>query len=122
MFKVAIIEDDQSILEMYTIKFESEGFTVYRAKNGEEGLVLLNGVKPDIVLLDLMMPYMDGATMMGKLRSTKWGKQLPVVIMTNVSEDEAPHELSRLNISGYIVKASTTPQSVFERVQKILKG
>lgn len=120
MPKVAIIEDDKSILEMYTLKFESEGFTVYKAINGEEGLKLLSGIKPDIILLDLMMPIMDGTTMLRALRSVAWGKDLPVVILTNVSEDEAPDELDKLGISGYIVKASATPQIVLERVQRIL--
>lgn len=121
MPKVAIIEDDKSILEMYTLKFESEGYTVYKAINGEEGLKLLSGVKPDAVLLDIMMPIMDGVTMLKKLRQVVWGQQLPVFILTNVSEDEAPETLQSLNIAGYIIKANATPQQVLEKVQRVLQ-
>lgn len=113
--KIAIIEDDRSILEMYTLKFESEGHTVHSAVNGEEGLRLLSGVHPDVVLLDLMMPIMDGATMLAKVRDTSWGKKLPVIILTNVSEDEMPGSLKELEISNYIIKASATPQIVLEK-------
>lgn len=121
MPKVAIIEDNKSILEMYTLKFESEGFKVYKAINGEEGLKLLSGVKPDVILLDLMMPLKDGLTMLKELRSVEWGKDLPVIILTNVSEDEAPEELDELGISDYIVKASSTPQMVMDKVEKLLR-
>lgn len=116
MKNVVIIEDDPTILEMYRLKFEAEGYRVYTARNGEEGLQVLHGVRADVVLLDLMMPIMDGATMLKKLRQTAWGKQLPVFILTNVSEDEAPNQLKSLDVKGYIIKANVTPQQVLERV------
>lgn len=122
MSKIAIIEDDRTILEMYSLKFRAEGFTVYSALNGQEGLQVLQGTKPDIILLDLMMPEMTGEEMLQKLRQTEWGKNIPVVIMTNMSKDEAPKELDSLQITDYIIKASSTPHLVYEKIQKILKN
>lgn len=120
MKTIAIIEDDRSILEMYKIKFQAEGFTVYTAVNGEEGLEVLSGTKPDVVLLDLMMPVMGGKDMLAKLRETTWGKKIPVIIMTNISKDEAPAGLEDLDIADYVIKASSTPHLVFEKASKVL--
>lgn len=119
MKNVVIIEDDPTILEMYKLKFETEGHRVYTATNGIEGLQILGGVHADVVLLDLMMPNMDGTTMLQELRKTAWGKKLPVIILTNVSEDEKPAALDELNIVGYVIKASSTPQQVVTRVQAL---
>lgn len=116
MKNVVIIEDDPTILEMYTLKFTAEGYRVFTAKNGEEGLKVLHGVKADVILLDIMMPVMDGVTMLSKLRQTQWGKQLPVFILTNMSQDEAPKELQSLDVKGYIIKANVTPQQVVDVV------
>lgn len=122
MKTIAIIEDDRTILEMYKIKFEAEGFTVNIAVDGEEGLKILSGTRPDIILLDLMMPQMGGEEMLQKLRETPWGKNIPVIIMTNVSKDEAPKVLDDLDIADYVIKASSTPHLVFEKVKKVLSS
>lgn len=122
MPKIAIIEDDRTILEMYTLKFQAEGFTVYRAVDGQEGLQVLCGTKPDIILLDLMMPVMGGEALLRELRKTDWGKQIPVIIMTNVSKDEAPEGLEALKVADYIIKANSTPHTVLEKVKAVLKA
>jgi DNA-binding response OmpR family regulator len=122
MKKIAIIEDDQTILEMYKLKFETAGYQVFTATNGAEGLTVLNGTKIDIILLDLMMPDMDGATMLGELRKTPWGKKIPVIIMTNISRDEMPKSLKNLEVSDYVIKAGTTPQLVLKKVEQTLQN
>lgn len=71
--KIAIIEDDQAISQMYRIKFETEGFTVETAENGKLGLALTESMKPDIILLDLMMPEMNGEEMLTALRKNHLG-------------------------------------------------
>ncbi|MCX6725541.1 MAG: response regulator, partial [Candidatus Saccharibacteria bacterium] len=90
MKKIAIIEDDQAISQMYRIKFENEGYQVETAENGRLGLEMIEKIKPAIVLLDLMMPEMNGDVMLAKLRDTDWGKDVKVVILTNVGEQEIP--------------------------------
>ena len=86
MTKIAIIEDDQAISQMYRIKFETEGYEVEIAENGKLGLELVENFRPDIILLDLMMPEMSGDEMLAKLRQTDFGRDVKVIILTNVGE------------------------------------
>ncbi len=120
MAKIAIIEDDSAIAQMYRIKFEAEGFTVETAENGKLGLALTESMKPDIVLLDLMMPEMTGDQMLKSLRETDWGKSMKVIILTNMGEQEAPPVLRELGVKKFIVKAEMTPRQVAEMVKKEL--
>lgn len=121
MPKITIIEDEQSILEMYRIKFQLEKFDVSVAKNGIEGLDVLEKIRPDIILLDLRMPMMSGDEMLRKLRDREWGTQIPVIILTNISRDEAPRTLWHLGVSEYIVKSHSTPQQVVDAVLRVLE-
>jgi|SRR5665647_232514 len=121
MTKIAIIEDDQAIAQMYRFKFEAEGYTVETAENGVFGLELAKSMKPDIILLDLMMPEMNGDEMLAKLRETTWGKNIKVVILTNKGEQEIPPSVKELGVSAVILKADMTPRQVSELVQNKLK-
>jgi DNA-binding response OmpR family regulator len=118
--KVAIVEDDQAISQMYRIKFEAEGYTVDTAENGKIGLQLAEAMKPDIILLDLMMPEMNGDEMLAKLRATTWGKNIKVVILTNMGEQEIPDAVKKLGVVAVILKADMTPRQVAELVKKQL--
>jgi DNA-binding response OmpR family regulator len=118
--KIAIIEDDLAISQMYRIKFENEGFDVETAENGKLGLELAEHMKPDIILLDLMMPEMNGDEMLKKLRATDWGKDIKVVILTNMGEQELPQDVRNLNVEAVILKADMTPRQVAELVKKHL--
>lgn len=120
MAKVAIIEDDSAISQMYRIKFESDGYTVETAENGKIGLELIESMKPDIVLLDLMMPEMGGEEMLTKLRATSFGKDVKVIILTNMGESEAPASLQELKVEAFILKANMTPRQVAELVKSHL--
>jgi DNA-binding response OmpR family regulator len=121
MAKVAIIEDDLAIAQMYRLKFEAEGFEVQIAENGKLGLELCQHMKPNVVLLDLMMPEMNGDEMLDKMRKTDWGKDIKVIILTNVGEQEAPEQLKALNVSAFIVKADMTPKQVVDLVKEQIK-
>lgn len=121
MPKIAIIEDDRAISQMYRIKFEGEGFDVETAENGKLGLKLVEEMKPDIVLLDLMMPEMTGDEMLKKMRATAWGKDIKVIILTNMGEQEVPEGVKDLGISAFILKADMTPRQVAELVKEQLK-
>lgn len=120
MAKIAIVEDDLAIAQMYRLKFEAEGDKVQIAENGRLGLALVEDMEPDIVLLDLMMPEMNGDEMLEKMRATDWGKNIKVIVLTNVGEQEAPEKLKELHISDFIVKAEMTPKEVAELVKKTL--
>ena len=117
MAKIAIIEDDQAISQMYRIKFEAEGFEVETAENGKLGLEMVEKIRPDIILLDLMMPEMPGDQMLQALRATDWGKEIKVIILTNMGEQEAPPTLKELGVRRFIVKAEMTPRQVAEMVK-----
>ena len=120
MSKIAIIEDDQAISQMYRIKFETEGYDVETAENGKLGLELIKTMRPDIILLDLMMPVMAGDEMLAKLRDTSWGKDMKVIVLTNVGEQEIPEPVKKLGVSAVILKADMTPRQVAELVKKHL--
>jgi DNA-binding response OmpR family regulator len=120
MSKIAIVEDDVAISQMYRIKFEAEGYEVDTAENGKIGLALIEDMKPDMVLLDLMMPEMDGEEMLTKLRATDWGKNIKVIILTNMGESEAPPSIRSLGVEAFILKANMTPRQVAELVKEHL--
>lgn len=118
--KVAIIEDDIAISQMYRLKFETEGYEVQTAENGKLGLELVEQFKPDIILLDLMMPEMTGDQMLAELRKKPWGKEVKVIVLTNMGEEEAPKEIHGLGVESFIVKAEMTPKQVAEKVKTAL--
>jgi len=120
--KIAIVEDDLAISQMYRIKFEAEGFEVETAENGKLGLELVHKMRPDIVLLDLMMPVMTGGEALAKLRKSDWGKNIKVVILTNMGEQEIPEDVKKLGVSAVILKADMTPRQVAELVNSQLKN
>jgi len=120
MTKIAIIEDDPVISQMYRTKFETDGFDVQLATNGKLGVSMVETFLPDLILLDLQMPEMGGAEALGIIRKHDWGKTTPVIILTNTGEEESPKELKSLGIDSYIVKANLTPRQVVERVKSTL--
>jgi DNA-binding response OmpR family regulator len=119
--KVAIIEDDQAISQMYRFKFEAEGYEVETAENGKLGLELAEKMKPDIILLDLMMPEMNGDEMLAKMRKANWGSKIKVIILTNMGEQEIPEDVKKLGVAAVILKADMTPKQVAEVVKTQLK-
>jgi two-component system alkaline phosphatase synthesis response regulator PhoP len=118
--KIAIIEDDKAISQMYRFKFEADGYEVETAENGILGLELAEKMKPDIILLDVMMPEMNGDQMLAKMRATSWGKNIKVIILTNQGEQEIPPELRTLGVKRFILKADMTPRQVAEVVKEEL--
>lgn len=121
MIKVLIVEDDQSIAEMYQMKCELSGIAAKRARNGLEGLALLQDFTPDIILLDLQMPEMGGAEFLGNIRSNPLHANTPVLILTNTGVEEAPKSIWDHQISGFIVKANCTPSEVVNKLRTIIE-
>jgi len=122
MTKIAIVEDDPAISQMYRIKFEAEGYTVETAENGKLGFELAEEMKPDIILLDLMMPVMTGEEMLAMLRKADWGKTIKVIILTNRGEQEIPDSIRALGVDAIILKAAMTPRQVAELVKTKLQN
>ena len=120
MTKIAIIEDDQVINHMYRMKFEAAGFDVATASDGEAGVAIVKKFHPDLILLDLQMPNMNGVEALSLIRALPSHKQTPVIVLTNIGEEEAPDGLRKLGVHSYIVKADFTPRQVVERVKHAL--
>lgn len=120
MTKIAIIEDDQVINQMYRMKFEAAGFDVATASDGEAGVMMVEKFQPNLILLDLQMPHMNGAEALAIIRKNAWGEHIPVIILTNLGQEEAPKSLQTLGIHSYIVKAELTPSQVLARAKAAL--
>ncbi len=118
--KIAVIEDEPSIRSLYETKLTLSGFTVQTAANGTTGLTLIQDFAPDLVLLDILMPGMNGDEMLQRLREEDWGASVRVVILTNISRDEAPSILRFLRVDRYVVKAHHTPSQIVDIVREVL--
>jgi DNA-binding response OmpR family regulator len=118
--KVALIEDDMAIVQMYRMKFENEGYEVETAPDGQSGLDLIVSFEPNVVLLDLMMPGMNGLDMLHKLRSQPGGREVKVIVLTNMGDTETATRVYKMAADDYIVKAEMTPKQVAERVKTLL--
>ena len=120
MTKIAIVEDDPAISQMYRIKFEGENYEVETAENGKIGLEVIKRMKPDMVLLDVMMPEMNGDEVLENMRASSWGKDIKVIVLTNMGEQELSPKIREHGVCAVILKADMTPRQVAEIVKKHL--
>ncbi len=118
--KIAIIEDEQAIASMYEFKLKLHDFEVRISPDGKKGLELCEEFLPDLILLDLKMPVMSGDEMLAELREQHWAKNMRVIVLTNISKDEAPPGLRFLQVDRYVVKAHHTPQQVVDVIEEVL--
>ncbi len=107
--RVLLVEDDAALAQMYRVKLERDGYTVRVAGDGEEALGLLDRDVPDLIFLDVRLPRMDGLTFLERLRAGEQTKNLPVVIVSNYSEEELVSRGLQLGALDYLIKSQTTP-------------
>lgn len=119
--KILIVEDDKDIRFLYSAKLRINGYEVTEAENGLDGLKVCRQSKPDLILVDLSMPVMNGLDLVKELRQDSAFTSLKIIILTNLNKTEAPHELRYLNIETYILKVHTTPTQLTKLVADILK-
>jgi len=118
--KILIVDDDKFLLGMYSLKFSNNGYEVDTTVGSQAALEKLrNGAKPDIMLLDVIMPYMDGLELLKTIRTEKLVEDAIVVILTNQSQSSDIERAKELKVDGYIVKAATIPSEVLKEVEKI---
>lgn len=121
--KILIVEDEESMLDIISNYLTNQEFTTLMAKDGEEGLTTALKEHPDLILLDILMPKMDGMIMLQKLRLDEWGKKVPVIILTNVS----PNANSIINSvlknepAYYLVKSDVKLEGIVGKVKDVLK-
>jgi DNA-binding response OmpR family regulator len=123
MAKILLVDDDLLLVRMYQKKLENDGFVVETAADGVEALEKTPVFKPDLILLDIMMPKMNGLEVLRKLQSDELTNKIPVVILSNVgSSDEDIERGLELGAVSYLVKAETRPKQVVAKVKEILAG
>jgi len=118
--KVLIVEDDKYLRDVYSELLRSEGFLVVTAENGVLGLQAVVSQKPDAVLLDLMMPLMDGKTMLHQMRAMEGFKRTPVLILTNAGDSDLMRETQSDNANAFLIKANITPDEIVKRIKTFI--
>lgn len=117
---ILIIEDERMLAEMYSTKFEMEGYSVDRAYDGAEGLAKAKSKKPDVILLDIIMPKIDGFAVLKELRKDAALEQVPIVLLTNLGQDDDVKKGKELGATDYLVKSNHTPADVVMKVKSLL--
>lgn len=117
---LVLVEDDVVLSDMYVKKFTMEGFTIERAMDGEEGLALIKRLRPNLVLLDIMMPKKNGLDTLKELKSDPDLKNTFVVLLSNVGEQSYIDEGFKLGANEYLMKSNYTPREVVDKVREWL--
>lgn len=118
--KILLIEDDPFLLSMYTTKFELENFKVITAEDGAKGLKLALKEMPDIILLDILLPKIDGFEVLKALKSNKKVNCIPVILLTNLSQKDKVEEGLSLGADDYLIKAHFMPSEVVDKIKKTI--
>jgi DNA-binding response OmpR family regulator len=118
---VLIVEDEKMLAEMYATKFSMEGFEPVTANDGVDGLAQAKALKPDIILLDIIMPKLDGFAVLKEIREDVSLKDIPVILLTNLGQDEDIKRGQGMGAADYFVKANHTPAEVVQKVKDTLK-
>lgn len=121
MAKILIVEDDEVLVKMYTRKLEHDGYEVAVAYSGGEGIIAATREKPDLILLDIMMPTVDGFEVIKNLKAVPETKDIPIIIFTNLGTSEIfINEAKRLGVKDYLIKYKTSASEVVNRIKKEL--
>ncbi len=119
--KIVIVEDDVALSEIYKTRLELLGYKVFPAYDGEQALAVIQLERPALVLLDIMIPKISGDEVLATMRANEWGKDIRVLVISNLNESEAPATLRENGIEGYAVKANLTDDDVDKLVDRILR-
>lgn len=117
---ILIVEDDAFLSNIYKTKFEMEGFKISTSDNGESGLNDASKIKPDIILLDILMPKMDGFTVLKELKKNEDTKDIPVILLTNLGQKDDVEKGLELGAVDYLIKAHFKPSETVAKVRKVL--
>ena len=118
--KICIVEDEVNIAEMYKVLFEQEGYEVRVAYDGEAGLKLITEYKPDLVLLDIIMPKMDGFEVLKKLNCRRLNDQMMICVLSNLDQRQDMEKVFDLGAKQYFVKSHITPRNLLARLDRMM--
>ncbi|MFA6228469.1 MAG: response regulator [Patescibacteria group bacterium] len=119
--KVLLVEDDAMIVDMYKLRLEEEGYEVIITDKGSQAIELAKTDDPDIILLDIILPEVDGFSILSSLKSEAATKKIPTIIMTNLGQESDQEKGQQLGAEEYFVKAQHTPADVINVIKKYLK-
>jgi DNA-binding response OmpR family regulator len=122
MNTILIIEDEKLLADALKRKLERSGFSVFIAIDGAEGLEFALDKHPDLILLDIVMPIMDGITVLDRIREDEWGAKVPVLILSNLSDAESIKESKASGINDYLIKTDWKISDVVKKVKENLKN
>src|SRR3989344_9111032 len=120
--KILLVEDDPFLSEIYAVKFKEAGFDIFVAGEGGLGVRKAREWKPELILLDLVMPTMDGFDVLREARSDSGLSNIPIVVLSNLGEEDHVRRGMELGAADYLIKAQYTPTEVVARVKNILNG
>lgn len=115
--KILVTEDEAPLRNAVSDILTFEGFTVFQAKNGQEGLEIAVKEHPDLILLDLIMPVMDGLTMLQRLREDEWGKTANVILLTNINDPEKVAAATEAGTFDFLVKSDWNIEDVVSKIK-----
>lgn len=120
--KIMIVEDDPMLLDMYVHKFEGDGYEVVKLDRGDAVAETASTEQPELILLDVIMPGIDGFTALEALKKNAKTKDIPVTMLTNLAQDEDSAKAKEMGAVGYIIKSNMTPAEVVKQAQQLLKS
>ena len=118
---ILLVEDDKMIVQMYQLRLEEEGFEVFSTDKGTEALAWAKEHQPDLVLLDIILPEVDGFTILQQLKSDQSTKKIPVLLLTNLAQETDRQRGIELGAEEYFVKSQHTPADIMETVRTLIK-
>ncbi|MBT3690192.1 response regulator [bacterium] len=118
--KILIVEDDSFLIQMYSSKLEIEGYKVILASDGEKALRIIKEKKPDLILLDLLLPKLNGFEFLEKLKSENMN--IPVIVLSNLSQKEDIDKCLDLGAKDFLIKAHFVPSEVIIKIKKVLEN
>src|SRR6056297_610863 len=119
MSKILVVEDDKFFREMITRKLDKEGYDVYQAVDGEEGLEKIREEKPDLILLDLIMPGVGGFEVLEKAKDDSDIKDIPIIILSNLGQKSEVDRGLELGAEDFLIKAHFTPKEIIKKVKEV---
>lgn len=119
MTKVLVVEDDKFLIKAYAAKLKKEGFDTILASNGEDGLRIAAEEKPDIILLDLVMPKKDGFDVLYDLKQNKKLKNIPVVVLSNLGQPEDIEKAKKMGAKDYLVKSNISMKDIVDKIKEL---
>jgi DNA-binding response OmpR family regulator len=119
--KILVVEDDKFLRELITQKLAREGYDVKEAVDGEEGVIKVKEEKPDVILLDLILPGIDGFEVLAKIKEDPEVENIPVVILSNLGQRDDVERGLKLGAVDFLIKAHFTPGEIIEKIEKIIK-